>query len=91
MRQPIDIDYVSMAIVGHHLQAVLQTSSPNAWISQRLEMGHNRSVSRLIRSDNDNPEIKRLCSKLPRMLRCEDCPRPSDPPASLLDSIISPC
>ena len=35
-------------------------------------MGHNRSVSRLIRQVNDNPEIKRLCSKLLKMLPCED-------------------
>jgi hypothetical protein len=44
----------------------------NEWISQRLEMGHNRSVSGLDRQINDNPEIKGLCSKLPRMLLCED-------------------
>jgi hypothetical protein len=40
----------------------------NEWISQRLEMGHNRSVSGLNRRVNDNPEIKGLCSKLPMML-----------------------
>jgi hypothetical protein len=48
------------------------TSVDNEWISQRLAMGHNRSVRRLIRQGNDNPEIKRLCSKLLRMLPCED-------------------
>jgi len=35
-------------------------------------MGHNRSVSGLNRQINDNPEIKRLCSKLLLMLPCED-------------------
>ena len=48
------------------------TSIDNEWISQRLEMGHNRSVSRLIRQGNENPEIKRLCSELLKMLPCED-------------------
>jgi hypothetical protein len=48
------------------------TSVDNEWISQRLKMGHNRSVSRLIRQGNDKPEIKKLCSKLLKMLPCED-------------------
>ena len=48
------------------------TGIGNEWIWQRLEMGNNRSVSRLIRQVNDNPEIIRLCSKLLRMLPCED-------------------
>ena len=53
------------------------TSVDDEWISQRLEMGRNRSVIRLIRQGNDNPEIKRLCSRLLRMLPCEDWyPRP---------------
>ncbi len=47
------------------------TGMGNEWILQRLEMGHNRSVSRLIRQVNDNPEIKRLCSKFLMMLPCE--------------------
>ena len=48
------------------------TSVDNEWISQRLEMGHNRSVSRLIRQGHENPEIKRLSSELLKMLPCED-------------------
>ena len=48
------------------------TSVSNEWISQRLEMGHNRSVSRLIRQGNESPKIKKLCSKLLKMLPCED-------------------
>lgn len=48
------------------------TCVDNVWISQRMAMGHNRSVSRLIRQGNDNPEIKRLYSKLLKMLPWED-------------------
>jgi hypothetical protein len=51
---------------------LIWTGMDDEWISQRLEMGHNRSVSRLIRQVNDNPEIKRLYSKLLRMLLCWD-------------------
>jgi hypothetical protein len=48
------------------------TSVDNEWISQRLSMGHNRSVSRLIRQGNASTKIKRLCAKLLKMLQCED-------------------
>lgn len=49
-----------------------RTSVGNEWLAQRLEMGHNRSVSRLIRQGNDNPEVRKLCTKLEKMLPCED-------------------
>jgi hypothetical protein len=38
------------------------TSVGNEWIAQRLEMGHSRSVSRMIRQGNDNPQVIKLCS-----------------------------
>jgi putative transposase len=48
------------------------TSVSNEWLAQRLEMGHNRSVSRLIRQGNENLEVMKLCSKLKRKLPSED-------------------
>lgn len=33
------------------------TSVGNEWLAERLEMGHNRSLSSLIRQGRDNPEI----------------------------------
>ena len=50
------------------------TSVGNQWVADRLEMGHNRSVSRLIREGKQDPEIKKLCRKFKKMLPCEDCP-----------------
>ena len=48
------------------------TSAGNEWLAIRLEMGHNRSVSSLIRQGNDDAKIKKLCAKLTKMLPCED-------------------
>jgi len=48
------------------------TSVGNEWLAVRLEMGHNRSVSRLIRQGSDADKIKKLCVKLTKMLPCED-------------------
>jgi len=48
------------------------TSVGNEWLAQRLEMGHDRSLSRLIRQGKENPEVQKLCSKLEKMLPCED-------------------
>jgi putative transposase len=48
------------------------TSVGNQWVADRLEMGHNRSVSRLIREGKQDPEIKKLCRKFKKMLPCED-------------------
>jgi len=48
------------------------TSVGNEWLAQRLDMGHNRSVSRLIRQGNDSKEIRKLCSEFSKMLPCED-------------------
>lgn len=47
------------------------TSVGNEWLAQRLAMGHDRSVSRLIRQDNENPQIRKLCSRIVKMLPCE--------------------
>ena len=44
----------------------------NEWLAERLEMGHNRPVSHLIRQGRKNSEIRKLCSKLEKMLACED-------------------
>jgi hypothetical protein len=48
------------------------TSGGSEWLAQRLDMGHNRSVSRLIRQGNDSKEIRKLCSEFSKMLPCED-------------------
>ncbi len=48
------------------------TSVGNEWLAARLEMRHNRSVSRLIRQGNRDADIEKLCSKLKKMLPCED-------------------
>ncbi len=50
------------------------TAVSNHWIAERLGMGHNRSVSRLIRKGNENREIVKLSRKLEKMLRCEADP-----------------
>jgi putative transposase len=49
-----------------------RTSASNEWLAKRLEMGHDRSVSRLIRQGHDQREVKKLCSKIEKMLPCED-------------------
>jgi len=48
------------------------TSVGNEWLAERLEMGHNRSVSRLIRQGNNDVRIKKLCAKFVELLPCED-------------------
>jgi putative transposase len=48
------------------------TSVSNEWLAQRLEMGHNRSVSRLIRQGNEDAGVMKLCAKLRKLLPCED-------------------
>ena len=47
------------------------TSVSNEWLAQRLEMGHNRSISRLIRQGNENSETRKLCSELKKVLPYE--------------------
>jgi hypothetical protein len=44
----------------------------NEWLEIRLILGHNRSVSRLIRQGNNADKIKKLCAKLTKLLPCED-------------------
>ena len=43
------------------------TSVGNEWLAVRLEMGHNRSVSRLIRQGNNDDKIKKLYAKLTKL------------------------
>ncbi|MEI7957111.1 MAG: hypothetical protein WCJ66_18265, partial [Verrucomicrobiota bacterium] len=49
-----------------------QTSITNQWIAKRLEMGHDRSVSRLIRQGSNHNEVRKCLQHLEQMLRCED-------------------
>ena len=44
-----------------------RTHLTNQWIATKLDMGHDRSVSRLIRKAQTETPIK-------KMLQCEDCP-----------------
>jgi REP element-mobilizing transposase RayT len=48
------------------------TSVCNEWLAARLEMGHNRSVSRLIRQGAADANIQKICANLMKMLPCED-------------------
>lgn len=48
------------------------SSVSNQWITNRLSMGHERSVSRLIKQGKQNPDVAKLCKELTKMLRCED-------------------
>ena len=48
------------------------TSASNIWIAERLGMGHDRSVSRLIKRGKDDDTIQKQCKALEKMLRCED-------------------
>lgn len=48
------------------------TSVSNLWLAQRLGMGHDRSVSRLIRQGADNDAVTKWCRELVEMLPCED-------------------
>ena len=48
------------------------TNVGNKWLAIRLEMGHKRPVSRLIRLGNHDDKIKKLCAKLTKLLPCED-------------------
>jgi len=48
------------------------TSVSNLWMAERLGMGHDRSVSRLIKHGKSDETIQKLCQKLRKMLPCED-------------------
>ena len=48
------------------------TSASNIWTAERLGMGHDRSVSRLIKQGKDNETISQRCKELEKMLKCED-------------------
>jgi putative transposase len=49
-----------------------RTCVSNEWLARRLDMGHNRSMSRLIRQGKDHHEVLKLRSQLEKMLPCED-------------------
>lgn len=50
-----------------------RTSVGNDWLAQRLEMGHSRAMSRLIRQGRENLEIAKLSRQLlEKMLQCAD-------------------
>lgn len=49
-----------------------RTCVGNEWLARRLVMGHNRSVSRLIRQGRDKPAVQKSCEILEKMLPCED-------------------
>ena len=62
-----DLRKVAMAIlVKRH------TSVSNKWLAQRLGMGHDRSVSRLIKQGKDHDAIQQRRQELSKMLPCED-------------------
>lgn len=48
------------------------TSVSNLWIAERLEMGHDKSVRRLIKQGKADETIQKQCKELEKMLRCED-------------------
>ncbi len=48
------------------------TAMRNEWIAKRLEMGHDRSVSRLIRQGAEANEVRKYLQSLGQMLPCED-------------------
>lgn len=49
-----------------------RTAVGNAWVAKRLDMGHDRSVSRLIRHGADLGEVRKCLRHLKQMLPCED-------------------
>ena len=57
-------------VIATHVKA--RTSVSNEWLTQRLEMGHSRAMSRLIRQGRENPEVLKHSKKLEKMLRCAD-------------------
>ena len=48
------------------------TAMGNKWVAHRLEMGHDKSVSRLIRQGGAQREVKKFLRSLEQMLPCED-------------------
>jgi REP element-mobilizing transposase RayT len=49
-----------------------RTAMGNPWLAKRLEMGHDRSVSRLIRQGCDNRLVRKHLRQVEQMLLCED-------------------
>ena len=48
------------------------TAMNNEWVAKRLDMGHDKSVSRLIRQGRDQREVGKCLRSLEQMLPCED-------------------
>lgn len=51
-----------------------RTAISNAWVSKRLHMGHDRSVSRLIRQGAEDAAVTKWLKQLEGMLPCADWP-----------------
>jgi hypothetical protein len=50
------------------------TSVSNIWIAERLGMGHDRPVSRLIKQGKTDETTQKQCKELEKMLQCEQQP-----------------
>ena len=50
----------------------MRTTMGNEWVAKQLDMGHDRSVSRLIRQGRDHNEVRKHLRILEQMLPCED-------------------
>ncbi len=61
------------------------TSVSNIWIAERLGMGHDRSVSRLMKQGKTDETTQKQCKQLEKMLQCEDCPPRSNYEAPTCD------
>lgn len=66
------LDWLDGACKSHDRK--LDTSDSNLWIAEWLGMGHDQSVSRTIKSGNDNKIIQQQGSELDQMSLCHDSP-----------------
>lgn len=64
-----DTRKVAMAITIKRL-----TSVSNFWIAERLGMGHDRSVSKLIKQGKEDETLQKRCQELEKMLQYEQQP-----------------
>ena len=62
--------YTGLDRLGRLVETIWKRS--NEWLAQRLEMGHSRAVSRLIRHSRETPVILKFSEKLEVMLRGAD-------------------
>lgn len=49
-----------------------RTTAGNAWLAQRLALGHASGVSRVVRHVSADPELTKAYEKLSKMLQCAD-------------------